>query len=237
MKKIIAFTAILAASTFALSVAHSADARSFTVFGISLGMTANLVQSSLTQLDPDPSSFEFPTHNVFHFAESPSCGWMQKDWSTPKCIGIRVLSVNQGDNNYNASEITLIQRFDTPIDVLSFKKKLIETYGNPDFTNVSLDTYDEKYRTPAFIWSENFKSASKQTVNEMRDWVKFGYIKGAKGALLRVFLNSDGQRVSGMTIVLSDQDELRKKHEQENAALQNEQTKKEDSALENLRFR
>lgn len=237
MKKIIALAAMLAASTFAAGTAHSADARSFTVYGISLGMPSTEVQSSLAQLDPDPSKFEFPIHNVLHFDDSPNCGWMQQDRSTPKCIGVRAMSVNQGDDIYTASEITLFQRFETPIDVISFKKKLVQTYGKPDYASVSLDAYDERYKTPAFIWSGSLKSASEQTVNEMRDWIKFGDIKGAKGAWLRVFLNSDGQRVFGMTIILSDQDELRKKHERENAAMQSELAKKEKSALDNVRFK
>ncbi|GEM_PF-4117115 len=84
MKKIIALAAMLAASTFAAGTAHSADARSFTVYGISLGMPSTEVQSSLAQLDPDPSKFEFPIHNVLHFDDSPNCGWMQQDRSTPK---------------------------------------------------------------------------------------------------------------------------------------------------------
>lgn len=239
MKNLLISAVILTASLYSSSDAFSTDARSFTVNGLSLGMSSKQIISKLSaELDMQPTFFEYQSFNIASFMHSDDCDWMQSSLSMPACIGYRIISLNQGDENYTASAIYLYQRFEAPIDGIALKKKIVEEYGLPDYANVSLDEYDQYPSvSPAFFWSDEAKNASPEVLAKMRDFITRGKVNGAESAWLRIILNTSGRQIHGMMISLTDQKELRLKEERAHVEWKQQQAEEAEAALNGVKFK
>lgn len=199
-----ALGAVILASTFAASAQAAEYPRSFALRGASLEMhDSDVIKQQTMELGPSSEHYEFPEHRVTHFGDV-GCGWARMD-RVPACLHFSVLSLNL-DGEFRTSELGLSQRFETPLSLASLKEKILQSYGEPDYSQEPKRfEIVPGWSGGVYLWSDELSSKRVTDLGDLPTVFDLRDAKSGSGIWLRIRLNmGESGEVLGMRVELAD---------------------------------